>query len=159
MHDLDEQPPDNQAKINTLFKPGEDSGAPTSTPAKRTAAEPGSKKAQPTERAQQAEQAQQSEEVEDVQQAPAAAASGRAADREPAATNQEPAVAAAEASPGAMPSAHGSLGAERTVTARVTRLQSRLNQPPLTELPSPSEPRVGKRRRASMPADVSHAPK
>ena len=152
-HDLDQQPPENQAKISTLFKPGKDLGTSTSTPTNRTAANRGSKKSQPAERAQQA---QQSEEAEDVQQAPAAAASGRAADRDPTATDQEAAAAAAEALPGAIPSANDSLGHEKTLSARAMRLQSRLSQLPPTELPSPGEPRAGKRRRASIPADVSY---
>lgn len=166
-HDLDEQPRDNQAKINTLFKPGKDSGASRSTPAKRTAAKRGSKKAeraqpaeqaQQSERAQPAEHAQQSEEPEEDDQQ---AGSGRVPDRDPTAPDREaaltdvkPAFAAAEAEAAAGPIPHdnGSLGDQGTLSARAARHLLRLNQP------SPSEPRVGKRRRASTPADVSHAP-
>lgn len=162
VYDINEQKPDNQAKINTLFKPGKGSGAATSTPAKRAPAKRGTKKAQPAEQAQQAghaqhaqhaqqpehaEQAQQSEEAEDVQQPAAAAASGR-----------DPAATVRETDAGAMPADNGSLGDQGSLSARAVRHLSRTNQQPCTELSSPSETRAGKRRRAAMPADVSHAP-
>lgn len=156
-HDIDEQKPDNQARINTLFKPGKVSGAATSTPAKRAPAKRGSKKAQPAERAQQAqhaqqpehaEQAQQSEEAEHAQQ-PAAAA---------AASDRDFAAAGRETDAGAMPADNASLGDQGSLSARAARHLSRIHQQPPTELLSPSEPWPGKRRRAATPADVSRAP-
>ena len=170
-HDIDEQPPDSQekqkpgsqAKISTLFRSGKDSGAPTSIPANRTAAQRGSSKlerAQQAQQADQAQQAQQSGEAGDVQQA----ASGRAPDRdlvatdkEPAATDMEADAPDAEAAAGATPCDNGSLANQRGWSARAARHLARRNALPLNALPSPSEPRAGKRRRASAPADVSHA--
>ena len=175
IHDINEQPPDSQAnqkpdrqaKINTLFKKGKDSGAPTNIPAKRTAAKRGSIKAQRAQhaelaqQAQQAEHAQQSQEAQDVEQA----ASRRAPDSDPAATDRElaavdmaPYAPDAEAAARAVISDNGSLSDQGSLSARAARHLSRLNQLPPNELPSPSELRVGKQRRASGPADVSHAP-
>ena len=149
-HDIDEQKPDSQAKINTLFRPGKVSGAATSTPAKKAPAKRGSKKTQPAEhaqQAQQAEQAQQSEQAEHAQQPAASAAS-----------DSDPAAAVRETDAGAMPADKGSLGDEGGLSARAARHLLRIHQQPPSELPSPSEPRAGKRRRAATPADVSHAP-
>lgn len=152
--DMNEQKPNSQVKISTLFKPGKDAGASPSTPAKRPTSNRITKKAQQAEQAQQAEHtqqagpAQQPEEEHNVQ-SQAAAVAGRTFE-EGAATADTDAPVARVQSPG-----NGPLDGQRTLSARATRLQSRLNQQHITELASPGEARVGKRRRASM---VIHAP-
>lgn len=153
--DIDQQKPDTQAKISTLFKPGKDTGASPSTPAKRPAASRVTKKAQheqQAELAQQAEQtghAQQTEEEHKAQQSQAAAVAGRRLEEEAAILAADAAVPMVQ-SPG-----NGSLDGRTTLSARAARLQSRLNQQHTMEPASPGEARAGKRRRASM---VSHAP-
>ncbi|KAL3161194.1 hypothetical protein ABBQ38_009562 [Trebouxia sp. C0009 RCD-2024] len=148
--DIDQQKPDTQAKISTLFKPGKDTGASPSTPAKRPAASRVTKKAQheqQAELAQQAEQtghAQQTEEEHKAQQSQAAAVAGRRLEEEAAILAADAAVPMVQ-SPG-----NGSLDGRTTLSARAARLQSRLNQQHTMEPASPGEARAGKRRRASM---------
>ena len=129
VHDINQQKSDNQAKINTLFKPGQKAEAPAGTPAKPTAPKHVPKAAQ----------------AEHAQQAAITAPAGRKGKRG--------AATAADATAGDEASGRGLVTNQGTQSARAARLLSRTDQLHPTELASPSEPRTGKRKRASTPAD------